>query len=209
MCMTREEFWTALDAVCAAPDKSESLLAVGDLLRDAYNADLPLLIACTRTPGRIHHSYTFFDASHPDLAGNRYLICFSNPAQATHMNALVPGDQHSVETLSLEERFRRIDEETAASSTAKQDQEELTLAERFRLIDEGEDAAPQKKARRARRKKAKTTTQMWKTSDVRGTATVSTKQVLDYMRRNRAVGGLIFNVYDEKRSIALPKFMIG
>ena len=46
MCMTREEFWTALDAVCAAPDKSESLLAVGDLLRDAYNADLPLLIAC-------------------------------------------------------------------------------------------------------------------------------------------------------------------
>lgn len=206
--MTREEFWSALDAVCASPDKSESLLAVGDLLRDAYQSDLPLLIACTRTPGRIHHSYTFFDASHPDLAGNRYLICFTSRSQS-RLETSTPVHESGEDELSLEERFRRIDEETAASFTAKQDQEELTLAERFRLIDEGEDAAPQKKARRHRRKKAKTTSTLWKTSDVKGTATVSTKHVLDYVRRNRAVGGLIFNIYDEKRSVVLPKFMIG
>lgn len=204
MAMTRNEFWTALDAVCASSDRSQSLLKVSDLLKDAYSADLPLLIACTRTPGKIHHSYTCFDPSKPDLAGNRYLICFTNPAQSRREAA--PSTVVD-EPLSLEERFKRIDEE---SNTAPAEEEEsLTLEERFRLIDEGADEVPSKKPRRVRRKKSKEKSPMWSTSTSSETATVRTRDVLDYMKRSRAVGGLIFNVYDEKHSIALPKFMIG
>ena len=201
--MTRNEFWNQLDAVCASPDRSQSLLKVSDLLRDAYTADLPLLIACTRTPGKIHHSYTCFDPSKPDLAGNRYLICFTNPAQS-RCNAPTPVEEGA--PLSLEERFKRIDEE---SNTAPVEEEPLTLEERFRLIDEGTDEVPSKKPRRARRKKATSVGPMWKASPVSETAMVRTRDVLNYMKRSKAVGGLVFNVYDEKRSIALPKFMIG
>ena len=204
MAMTRNEFWTALDAVCASPDRSQSLLQVSDLLRDAYTADLPLLIACTRTPGKIHHSYTCFDPSKPDLAGNRYLICFTNPAQS---RPSTPSVKEEETPLSLEERFKRIDEE---SNTAPAEEEKsLTLEERFRLIDEGADEFPSKKPHRARRKKSKETSPLWSTSTSSETATVRARDVLDYMKRSRAVGGLIFNVYDEKHSIALPKFMIG
>ena len=49
---------------------------------------------------------------------------------------------------------------------------------------------------------------MWKTSEEREIASVSTRKILDYVRKSKAVGGLIFNVYDEKHSVALPKFMI-
>ena len=110
--MTRNEFWTALDAVCASSDRSQSLLKVSDLLKDAYSADLPLLIACTRTPGKIHHSYTCFDPSKPDLAGNRCLICFTNPAQSRREaeysapeRAPRPAELSS-ETGGVEQRFR-------------------------------------------------------------------------------------------------------
>ena len=201
--MTRNEFWTALDAVCASSDRSQSLLQVSDLLKDAYIADLPLLIACTRTPGKIHHSYTCFDPSKPDLAGNRYLICFTNPAQS---RPSTPSVKEEETPLSLEERFKRIDEE---SNTAPAEEEHMTLEERFRLIDEGADEVPSKKPRRARRKKATSVGPMWSTSTFSETATVRTRDVLDYMKRSRAVGGLVFNVYDEQHSIALPKFMIG
>ena len=204
--MTRNEFWNQLDAVCASPDRSQSLLQVSDLLKDAYSADLPLLIACTRTPGKIHHSYTCFDPSKPDLAGNRYLICFTNPAQS---HPSTPSVKEEETPLSLEERFKQIDEEAAVLSNTERDKEKMTLEERFRLIDEGADEVPSKKPRRTRRKKATSVRPMWKASPVSETATVRTRDVLDYMKRSKAVGGLVFNVYDEKRSIALPKFMIG
>ena len=201
--MTRNEFWNQLDTVCASPDRSQSLLHVSDLLKDAYSADLPLLIACTRTPGKIHHSYTCFDPSKPDLAGNRYLICFSNPGQA-RFNVPTPMEEEA--PLSLEERFKRIDEEAASTGPAEEE-ESLTLEERFRLIDEGQAPASPKKVRR-RRKKRKESSPMWSTATASETATVSARKILDYMKRSKAVGGLVFNVYDEKRSIALPKFMI-
>jgi len=203
--MNREVFWTALDEVCASPDKSQSLLQVSDLLKKAYSADLPLLIACTRTPGRIHHSFTYFDASNPDLAGNRYLICFTNPGQA-HLKAPTPVPEGCEEGLSLEERFRQIDKEAAASSAPRRDGN-LSLAARFQLIDEGGDVSSPKKPHR-KRKRAKSTGPMWKTSEEREIASVSTRKILDYVRKSKAVGGLIFNVYDEKHSVALPKFMI-
>ena len=179
MIMTRNELWDQLDAVCASPDRSQSLLHVSDLLKDAYSADLPLLIACTRSPGRIHHSYANFQEGGKALAGNRYLICFTNPGQAHRPVAPL------------------------------QKEEPLSLEERFRLIDEGTDEDPSKKPRRTRRKKATSVGPMWKASPVSETATVRTRDVLDYMKRSRAVGGLIFNVYDEKHSVVLPKFMIG
>lgn len=39
-------------------------------------------------------------------------------------------------------------------------------------------------------------------------AKVSVKKILAYMKRSKAVGGLVFNPYDEKRSMALAKFLI-
>ena len=205
--MTREEFWNALDSVCSSPDRSQSLLAVSNLLHDAYNADLPLLIACTRTPGRIHHSYTMFDPSNPDLVGNRYLICFTGPDQ-TRRQAPTQNTEPHEDVLSLEERFKQIDEENASTSDKAEEKADLSLTERFRLIDEGEDVSSPKKVRR-RRKKSKNTSPLWTTNATEQTATVPARIVIDYMRRNRAVGGLVFNVYDEKHSVALPKFMIG
>ena len=214
--MTRNELWTSLDTACNSSDRSQSLLQVSDLLRTAYAADLPLLIACTRTPGRIHHSYANFDASNPDLAGNRYLICFSSLGQAripTAGNAgkagktTPPVDDHT--PLSLEERFRQIDEEASAGQADSEPDEPLSLEERFRRIDEGEDEAVTPKKRNCRRRKKKTpTAPTWTASKADGTATVSARAVLDYMRRNRMVGGLVFNVFDEKHAVALPKFMM-
>ena len=40
------------------------------------------------------------------------------------------------------------------------------------------------------------------------TARVSTSKVLAYMRRSKAVGGLIFNPGDEKHSLAIAKFLL-
>ena len=40
------------------------------------------------------------------------------------------------------------------------------------------------------------------------TARVSTGKVLAYMRRSRAVGGLFFNPGDERRSLAIAKFLL-
>ena len=39
-------------------------------------------------------------------------------------------------------------------------------------------------------------------------AKVPVKKVLAYMKRSKAVGGLVFNPYDEKRSMAITKFLI-
>lgn len=57
--MTTTEFWNRLDALAASKDTSNSMLEVAALLREA--GELPLLIACRRTPRRIHHLYTIFD----------------------------------------------------------------------------------------------------------------------------------------------------
>ena len=204
--MTRSEFWNALDTVCEGPSPT---LYLSDLLRTAYKDDLPLLIACTRTPGRIHHSYTNFDASNPGLDGNRYLICFTSQEQASitppHSDDCV---DEEIRSMTLEERFAAIDAENNTSTAEEDGAEQLSLEERFRLIDEGQDEpAPKKKRRqRRRRKKKDVATPLWKTESVVDTALVSTRAVLDYARRSRAVGGLIFNVYD--KAVALPKFMM-
>lgn len=75
--MTITEFWNKLDELATSNDTSNALLEMADLLRET--GDLPLLILCRRTPGRIHHLYTVFDERNPDATGNRYLICFTNP----------------------------------------------------------------------------------------------------------------------------------
>ena len=46
--MTTTEFWNRLDALAASKDTSNSMLEVAALLREA--GELPLLIACRRTP---------------------------------------------------------------------------------------------------------------------------------------------------------------
>lgn len=56
-----------------------------------------------------------------------------------------------------------------------------------------------------RRKKGATTT--WKI-EAGETARVSTGKVLAYVRRSRAVGGLIFNPGDERHSLAIAKFLL-
>ena len=56
-----------------------------------------------------------------------------------------------------------------------------------------------------RRKKGSNAT--WKT-EVGETARVSTGKVLAYVKRSKAVGGLIFNPGDEKRSLAIAKFLL-
>ena len=86
--MTTTEFWNRLDALAASKDTSNSMLEVAALLREA--GELSLLIACRRTPGRIHHLYTIFDERSPDITGNRYLICFTSEKQAAKKPAPPP-----------------------------------------------------------------------------------------------------------------------
>lgn len=56
-----------------------------------------------------------------------------------------------------------------------------------------------------RRRKGSVTT--WKTESGE-TALVSTRKILAYVRRSKAVGGLIFNPGDERRSLAIVKFLL-
>lgn len=69
------------------------------------------------------------------------------------------------------------------------------------VFAEDEEAPTGKK----RRKKRAGT---WNTTETGEIAKVSVKKILSNMRRNKAVGGLIFNPYDEKRSLAIAKFLI-
>ena len=69
------------------------------------------------------------------------------------------------------------------------------------IFTEDEDTPSGKK----RRKKKATT---WSTTETGDIAKVSVKKVLANMQRNKAIGGLIFNPYDEKRSMAIAKFLI-
>ena len=59
--------------------------------------------------------------------------------------------------------------------------------------------------KRRRKKRAGGT---WQAAEAGEIARVSTKKILANMRRNASVGGLIFNPYDAKRSLALAKFLI-
>lgn len=69
------------------------------------------------------------------------------------------------------------------------------------VFSEDEKASAGKK----RRKKRAGT---WNTTEAGEVARVSVKKVLSNMQRNKAIGGLIFNPYDEKRSMAIAKFLI-
>lgn len=59
--------------------------------------------------------------------------------------------------------------------------------------------------RRRRKKRAGGT---WQTTEAGEVARVPTRKILANMRRNAAIGGLIFNPYDEKRSLAIAKFLV-
>ena len=59
-----------------------------------------------------------------------------------------------------------------------------------------------------KRRKRKTKAGTWKATESGEIAKVPVKKVLAYMKRSKAVGGLVFNPYDEKRSMALAKFLI-
>ncbi len=168
--MTATEFWNQLDTLAASKDTSNAILAVADLLRDA--GDLPLLILCRRTPGRIHHLYTAFDERNPDATGNRYLICFTSEKQAK----------------------KKPPEPVVVSDTHEQGP----------VFTEDEEEPTNGKKRRKRKTKVGT----WKAMESGEIAKVPVKKVLAYMRRSKAVGGLVFNPYDEKRSMAINKFLI-
>lgn len=168
--MTTVEFWNKLDELAASKDTSNALLEMANLLRGA--GELPLLILCRRTPGRIHHLYTVFDERNPDATGNRYLICFTSEKQARKKppEPVAAGDAHEQGPVFCE--------------------------------DEGGPAAGK------RRRKRKTRAGTWKATESGEIAKVPVKKVLAYMKRSRAVGGLVFNPYDEKRSMAITEFLI-
>ena len=168
--MTTTEFWNRLDALAGSKDTSNALLEVTNLLHEAE--DLPLLILCRRTTGRIHHLYTAFDERSPDVAGNRYLICFTSEKQAKKKppKPVVVNDAH--------EQGPVFSEDEAESGDGK------------------------------RRRKRKTKVRTWKATESGEIAKVPVKKVLAYMKRSKAVGGLVFNPYDDKRSMALAKFLI-
>lgn len=69
------------------------------------------------------------------------------------------------------------------------------------VFSEDDPSLPSKK----RRKKRENT---WRTTEAGEVAKVSVKKILANMQRNKAIGGLIFNPYDEKRSMAIAKFLI-
>ena len=168
--MTTIEFWDKLDELATSKDTSNALLEMADLLREA--GELPLLILCRRTPGRIHHLYTVFDERNPDATGNRYLICFTSEKQAK----------------------KKPPEPVLVSDTHEQGP----------VFTEDEEEPTTGKKRRKRKTKAGT----WNATESGEIAKVPVKKVLAYVKRSRAVGGLVFNPYDEKRSMAITKFLI-
>lgn len=171
--MTTPEFWNQLDALAQSKDKSNALLEAADLLREAYKNDLPLLIACRRTPGSIHHLYTIFDERNPGVQGNRYLICFTSEKQA----------------------HKRPPEHVVIDDTHEQGP---VFSE-----DDTNDLPAGKK-----RRKRKTKAVIWNTNETGEIAKVSVRKVLAYMKRSNAIGGLVFNPYDDKRSLAIAKFLV-
>jgi len=88
--LTTEQYWKSLDALASSRDADRLLDAV-ELLRN--NPSLPLLIACRRSPGHIHHLYTVFDERNPHAVGNRYLICFTSEKQAGKASQTSPGQK--------------------------------------------------------------------------------------------------------------------
>lgn len=68
------------------------------------------------------------------------------------------------------------------------------------VFSEDEEAPVGKK----RRKKRVGT---WSTTEAGEIAKVSVRKILANMQRNKAIGGLMFNPYDEKRSMAIAKFL--
>jgi len=168
--MTTTEFWNKLDELATSKDTSNALLEMADLLREA--GELPLLILCRRTPGRIHHLYTVFDERNPDATGNRYLICFTSEKQAKKKPPAPPV----------------ISETHEQGPVFTEDEEEPTTGKK--------------------RRKRKTKAGIWNATESGEIAKVPVKKVLAYVKRSRAVGGLVFNPYDEKRSMAITKFLI-
>ena len=77
--MNTDQYWQQLDALSASKG-TDRLLEAAELLR--ANPTLPLLISCRRAHGRIQHLFTTFDDKALDVAGNRYLICFTSTKQA-------------------------------------------------------------------------------------------------------------------------------
>jgi len=161
--MTTEQYWASLDSL-ASSKGTDRLLEAAELLR--AHPELPLLISCRRSHGRIQHLFTSFDEQNPDATGNRYLICFTSDKQAKRKPVSPPvDDAHEAgpDYSNLDERYGK------------------------------------------RGKKGSNAT--WKT-EVGETARVSTGKVLAYVKRSKAVGGLIFNPGDEKRSLAIAKFLL-
>ena len=162
--MTTEQYWQQLDALAASKDTSNALLEAAELLR--ANPTLPLLISCRRVHGRIQHLFTTFDDKAPDVAGNRYLNCFTSTKQANR----TPPPPIADEAHEAGPSFENLDERYGK-----------------------------------RRKKGSNAT--W-TITAGETARVSTGKVLAYMRRSKAVGGLIFNPGDDRHSLAIAKFLL-
>ena len=162
--MNTEQYWQKLDTL-ASTKGTDRLLEAAELLR--ANRTLPLLISCRRINGRIRHLFTSFDDKAPDVAGNRYLICFTSEKQANRTPVAPATDEAHEAGPSFE-----------------------NLDERYGK----------------RRKKGSNAT--W-TITAGETARVSTGKVLAYMRRSKAVGGLIFNPGDDRHSLAIAKFLLG
>jgi len=59
-----------------------------------------------------------------------------------------------------------------------------------------------------KRRRKKRTGGSWQATEIGETTKVSTKKVLANVKRNQVIGGLIFNPYDERRSLALAKFLL-
>ena len=69
--------------------------------------------------------------------------------------------------------------------------------------DDGGDAGGGKRRRRAKSKAG-----AWKSVNPDEVASVSIRLIIDNMNRKKAIGGLIFNLYDPGNSLAIPKFLL-
>lgn len=59
-----------------------------------------------------------------------------------------------------------------------------------------------------RRRRAKSKDGAWMSVSPDEVAAVSIRLIIDNMNRKKAIGGLIFNLYDPKNSLAIPKFLL-
>ena len=92
--MTKNQFWMKLDQLTKKKDKSNILSDCAEIMRQAYEEDLGLIIGCIhelQDPESVHQLYLAMTNSKPEPVANRYLLCYTSKEQAKRDKLLPEG----------------------------------------------------------------------------------------------------------------------